>query len=89
MVPVSTLLRWTLYSVSIYLWKNMMAMMGQQWKAMIKTCMGIRPKPRKIRLSREKMVVGVLDVNIVLSYFHIVFEYFVLHALNFWTYDIF
>jgi hypothetical protein len=36
-------------------------------------CMGIRLKPPKIRLSREKMVVGVLDVNIVWSYFCIFF----------------
>jgi len=60
-----------------------MAMMGQQWKAMIKTCMGIRLKPLKIKLSREKMVVGVLDVNIVSSYFCIVFKYLCFLHLTF------
>jgi hypothetical protein len=60
-----------------------MAMMGQQWKAMIKAWMGIRLKPPKTRLSREKMVVGVLDVNIVLSYFCIVFKYLCFMHLTF------
>jgi hypothetical protein len=60
-----------------------MAMMGQQWKAMIKMYMGIRLKPPQIRLSREKMVVGVLDVNIVFSYFCIVFKYLCFMHLTF------